>query len=97
MIENRPWLTGFSHLVLVLGVLVVALPVWVAIVASTHPANAFGVGHIPLNIAIRHRQHTLHAHYQRVVSIIRGHDQRPQILVPTINKQNHKQRRNIGA
>ncbi|WP_067215464.1 sn-glycerol-3-phosphate ABC transporter permease UgpE [Marinomonas gallaica] len=48
MIENRPWLTGFSHLVLILGVLVVALPVWVAIVASTDPANAFGVGHIPL-------------------------------------------------
>lgn len=48
MIENRPWLTVFSHLVLMLGVLVVALPVWVALVASTHPASAFGAGSIPL-------------------------------------------------
>lgn len=48
MIENRPWLTVFSHLVLLLGVILVALPVWVALVASTHPAQAFNAGHIPL-------------------------------------------------
>lgn len=48
MIENRPWLTFISHFTLLLGIGVVALPVWVAIVASTHPSSAFGVGHIPL-------------------------------------------------
>ncbi|GAB3487842.1 sn-glycerol-3-phosphate ABC transporter permease UgpE [Marinomonas epiphytica] len=48
MIENRPWLTFVSHFTLLLGIGVVALPVWVAIVASTHPSSAFGVGHIPL-------------------------------------------------
>ncbi|MGR0279282.1 sn-glycerol-3-phosphate ABC transporter permease UgpE [Marinomonas dokdonensis] len=48
MIENRPWLTFISHATLLLGIGLVALPVWVAIVASTHEASAFGVGHIPL-------------------------------------------------
>lgn len=48
MVENRPWLSVFSHLVLVVGVAIVALPVWVAVVASTHPSSAFGAGHIPL-------------------------------------------------
>ncbi len=35
MVENRPWLTVFSHAVLILGVLVVAFPVYVTFVAST--------------------------------------------------------------
>ncbi|CUB04612.1 sn-glycerol-3-phosphate ABC transporter permease UgpE [Marinomonas fungiae] len=48
MIENRPWLTVCSHLVLLLGVFIVALPVWVALVASTHPSSAFGSGSIPM-------------------------------------------------
>jgi sn-glycerol 3-phosphate transport system permease protein len=36
MVENRPWLTAFSHLVVILGVLVIAFPVWMTFVASTH-------------------------------------------------------------
>ena len=48
MIENRPWMTVFSHAILVFGVFIVALPVWVALVASTHPASAFGAGQIPM-------------------------------------------------
>jgi len=36
MVENRPWLTAFSHLVVLLGVLVIAFPVWMTFVASTH-------------------------------------------------------------
>jgi sn-glycerol 3-phosphate transport system permease protein len=36
MVENRPFLTILTHLVLVLGVLIIALPVYVALVASTH-------------------------------------------------------------
>jgi sn-glycerol 3-phosphate transport system permease protein len=35
MIENRPWLTVVSHLVLILGVAIVALPVYITFVAST--------------------------------------------------------------
>jgi len=35
MIENRPWLTLLSHAVLILGVVVVAFPVYVTLVAST--------------------------------------------------------------
>ena len=36
MVEHRPILTLLAHLVLVLGVLTVAFPVWLAFVASTH-------------------------------------------------------------
>jgi sn-glycerol 3-phosphate transport system permease protein len=36
MVENRPWLTVFAHVVLIIGVAVIAFPVWVAFVASTH-------------------------------------------------------------
>jgi len=36
MVENRPGLTILSHVVLVLGVLLVAFPVYVTFVASTH-------------------------------------------------------------
>ncbi|MFO1323135.1 MAG: sn-glycerol-3-phosphate ABC transporter permease UgpE [Burkholderiales bacterium] len=39
MIENRRWLTVVSHLVLVLGVAVVALPLYVTFVASTLTAE----------------------------------------------------------
>jgi len=35
MVENRPLLTVFSHAVLILGVLVIAFPVYVTFVAST--------------------------------------------------------------
>jgi sn-glycerol 3-phosphate transport system permease protein len=36
MVENRPWLVWLSHIVMILGVIVMAFPVWVAFVASTH-------------------------------------------------------------
>jgi sn-glycerol 3-phosphate transport system permease protein len=35
MVENRPWLNFLAHAVLVLGVLLVAFPLWVTFVAST--------------------------------------------------------------
>jgi sn-glycerol 3-phosphate transport system permease protein len=35
MVEKRPWLTALSHTILILGVLVVAFPVYVTFVAST--------------------------------------------------------------
>jgi len=39
MIENRPLLTFVSHLLLVLGVAIVAFPVYVTFIASTHTAE----------------------------------------------------------
>ena len=36
MVEKRPWLTALSHAVLILGVLLIAFPVYVTFVASTH-------------------------------------------------------------
>ncbi len=38
MVENRPWLNFFTHFVLILGIIVVVFPVYVAFVASTQTA-----------------------------------------------------------
>jgi sn-glycerol 3-phosphate transport system permease protein len=48
MIENRPALTVLSHLVLVLGVLVVAFPVYITFVAATQTAEAIAQAPMPL-------------------------------------------------
>ena len=48
MVERRPWLTVISHLVLILGLLLVALPIWVAFVASTHEPFVLLSGTTPL-------------------------------------------------
>ena len=39
MVERRPWLTALSHLVLILGVAVVAFPLYMTFVASTHTVS----------------------------------------------------------
>ena len=39
MVENRPLATAISHVVLVLGVLIVAFPLYITFVASTHTAQ----------------------------------------------------------
>ncbi len=39
MVERRPLLTFFSHLVLALGIAMVALPIWLTFVASTQPVE----------------------------------------------------------
>lgn len=36
MVENRPLITFITHLVLILGVILVALPIWITFVAATH-------------------------------------------------------------
>ncbi|WP_299359694.1 sn-glycerol-3-phosphate ABC transporter permease UgpE [uncultured Paracoccus sp.] len=48
MVENRPFLNLLAHLVLMLGVAIVALPLWIAFVASTHGGNDFMSGLVPL-------------------------------------------------
>ena len=35
MVENRPWLRAFQHLILIVGVILVAFPLYVTFVAST--------------------------------------------------------------
>ncbi|WP_420346025.1 sn-glycerol-3-phosphate ABC transporter permease UgpE [Pelagibius sp.] len=48
MIENRPIFTAITHIVLFLGVLVVAFPIWLAFVASTYPVDGLVSGVLPL-------------------------------------------------
>jgi len=48
MVERRPALTMLSHLVLVLGVLIVAFPLYIAFVASTHTAAEIVQAPMPL-------------------------------------------------
>ena len=48
MIERRPALTVISHLVLILGVLIVAFPVYITFVASTQTADAIVQAPMPL-------------------------------------------------
>ena len=36
MIEQRPLLTAISHIIMILGVLLVAFPIWITFVAATH-------------------------------------------------------------
>src|SRR5574341_1959677 len=48
MVERRPVLTALSHLVLLLGIAVVAFPVYITFVASTHTAQAVVQAPMPL-------------------------------------------------
>ncbi|WP_282176029.1 sn-glycerol-3-phosphate ABC transporter permease UgpE [Vibrio nereis] len=44
MVERRPIFNLFCHVILVLGIASIALPVWIAIVATTHENSAFATG-----------------------------------------------------
>jgi sn-glycerol 3-phosphate transport system permease protein len=48
MVERRPWLDRLSHLALIIGVLIVAFPVYLAFVASTHTAEEVVQSPMPL-------------------------------------------------
>src|SRR5690606_38049977 len=48
MVENRPFLTFLTHLVLIAGVIVVVFPVYLAFIASTHGPGNFVSGLVPL-------------------------------------------------
>ncbi len=49
MVENRPVATALSHLVLVLGVLIVAFPVYITFVVSTQTAEQI-VQNVPMSL-----------------------------------------------
>jgi sn-glycerol 3-phosphate transport system permease protein len=48
MVENRPWLTFMSHAVLLFGVAIVAFPVYMTFIASTHDQATMLSGVTPL-------------------------------------------------
>jgi len=48
MVENRPILNFLTHAVLILGVLFLCFPVWMALTASTHAPEALSKSPIPL-------------------------------------------------
>jgi sn-glycerol 3-phosphate transport system permease protein len=48
MVENRPFLTVLSHLIVILGVAIIAFPVWMTFVASTHSQQTMLQSPIPL-------------------------------------------------
>src|SRR3954470_21546595 len=48
MVENRPFVTFLSHAVLLLGLLIIAFPVWMTFVASTHDQTTMLRSPVPL-------------------------------------------------
>ena len=48
MVENRPFLTLLSHFVMLIGVIVIAFPVWMTFVASTHDQQTMLQSPVPL-------------------------------------------------
>ncbi|MET3589697.1 sn-glycerol 3-phosphate transport system permease protein [Bartonella silvatica] len=48
MVENRPILKALTHLVLIIGIIIICFPVYIAIIASTHSSEAFNSGTLPL-------------------------------------------------
>ena len=48
MVERRPWFTFVSHVILLLGVVVVVYPIWVTLVASSHDPNDLMRSPMPL-------------------------------------------------
>ena len=48
MVDRNPWLNILSHAVLIVGVLIVAFPLYLAFIASTHTADAVVQSPMPL-------------------------------------------------
>ncbi|MDP2330750.1 MAG: sn-glycerol-3-phosphate ABC transporter permease UgpE [Reyranella sp.] len=48
MVENRPFVTILSHVVLILGVVLICFPVWMTFVASTHDQTTMLTSPVPL-------------------------------------------------
>ena len=48
MVEHRPWNDIIAYAILTLGVFIVAFPVYLALIASTHDAATVVGGHMPL-------------------------------------------------
>ena len=48
MVERRSWFTVLAHLTLILGVVAVCFPLYVTLIASTHPLPVLLQGRLPL-------------------------------------------------
>ena len=48
MVTRRRMPTILAHLVLMTGVCIIVFPVWMALVASTHPPEALSINPIPM-------------------------------------------------
>jgi sn-glycerol 3-phosphate transport system permease protein len=48
MVENRPFRNAIAHLVLCIGVAIIAFPVYLTFVGSTHPQSVISNGEMPL-------------------------------------------------
>ena len=48
MVDRNPWLNILSHAVLIIGVAIVAFPLYLALIASTHTADAIVQSPMPL-------------------------------------------------
>jgi sn-glycerol 3-phosphate transport system permease protein len=62
MVEHRPWNDIIAYAILTLGVFIVAFPVYLAFIASTHDAATVVGGHMPLTPG----GHTLDNYYRAV-------------------------------
>ena len=52
MVENRPYLNFFTHLTLIIGVLLTLFPIWMTFVASTHPGEVLSIKPLPMGSVI---------------------------------------------
>ena len=48
MVENRPFVTFLSHLVVILGLIIIAFPVWMTFVAATHDQETMLRSPVPI-------------------------------------------------
>ncbi|HLM14591.1 MAG TPA: sn-glycerol-3-phosphate ABC transporter permease UgpE [Reyranella sp.] len=48
MVENRPFLTFLSHLTVIVGLVIIAFPVWMTFVASTHDQDTMLRSPVPI-------------------------------------------------
>ncbi|WP_455479558.1 sn-glycerol-3-phosphate ABC transporter permease UgpE [Bartonella sp. B23] len=48
MVENRPVLKFLTHIILIVGIIIICFPVYIAVIASTHSSAAFSSGTLPL-------------------------------------------------
>ncbi len=48
MVENRPWLTFFTHVILIIGIAIVALPIWITFVGASHDAVRMTQAPLPM-------------------------------------------------
>jgi len=80
MVENRPWADFVSHLILIMGVLVVVFPVYVAFVASTTTMTTIANGQLSL-VPDRH----LLANYVQVLFHGTESSTKQPMIVPLMN------------